>query len=92
MPLHRGKMAAEFVVATEKYGSGSRERKYRFSTESGNIERIGRKRDSAATSVQQFFKVCQLCWPRNYKGGPSTLKPLVPIDLRLRANLMQILE
>ena len=54
-------MADEFVVATEKYGSGSRERKYRFSTESGNIERIGRKRDSAATSVQQFFKVCQLC-------------------------------
>lgn len=69
MPLHRGKMADEFVVATEKYGSGSRERKYRFSTESGNIERIGRKRDSAATSVQQFFKSAFL--PQGYPDSVS---------------------
>ena len=59
MPLHRGKMADEFVVAAEKYGSGSLERKYRFSTESGDIERIGRKRETIAASLKQFFKVIQ---------------------------------
>ena len=58
--LHRGKMAdkmEEFVVAGEKYGSGNLERKYRFSAENGNLERIGRKRETVATSVKQFFKV-----------------------------------
>lgn len=53
----RGKMADDFVVAAEKYGSGSVERKYRFSAESGNVERIGRKRDTIGTSLKQFFKV-----------------------------------
>ena len=60
IPLHRGKMAdktEEFVVAGEKYGSGNLERKYRFSAENGNLERIGRKRETVATSVKQFFKV-----------------------------------
>lgn len=57
MPLRRGKMADDFVVATEKYGSGNLERKYRFSAESGNVERIGRQRETIATSVKQFFKV-----------------------------------
>ena len=55
-----GKMAdkmEEFVVAGEKYGSGNLERKYRFSAENGNLERIGRKRETVATSVKQFFKV-----------------------------------
>ena len=47
----------EFVVAGEKYGSGNLERKYRFSAENGNLERIGRKRETVATSVKQFFKV-----------------------------------
>ena len=60
MPLHCGKMADEFVVAAEKYGSGSLERKYRFSTESGNIERIGKKRETFSASLKQFFKVIQL--------------------------------
>lgn len=60
IPLHRGKMADKmegFVVAGEKYGSGNLERKYRFSAENGNLERIGRKRETVATSVKQFFKV-----------------------------------
>ena len=52
-------MADEFVVAAEKYGSGSLERKYRFSAESGDIERIGRKRETIAASLKQFFKVIQ---------------------------------
>ena len=47
----------EFVVAGEKYGSGNLERKYRFSAENGNLERIGRKRETVATFVKQFFKV-----------------------------------
>lgn len=50
-------MADEFVVATEKYGSGSLERKYRFSAENGNVERIGRKRETVTTNIKQFFKV-----------------------------------
>ena len=54
--LQRGKMADEFVVASEKYGSGSLERKYRFSAENGNLERIGRKRE-ITSSFKQFFKV-----------------------------------
>ena len=53
----RGKMADDFVVAAEKYGSGSVERKYRFSAESGNVERIGRKRETIGTSLKKFFKV-----------------------------------
>ena len=60
IPLHRGKMAdkmEEFVVAGEKYGSGNLERRYRFSAENGNLERIGRKRETVATSVKHFFKV-----------------------------------
>ena len=57
LPLHRGKMADEFVVAGEKYGSGNLERKYRFSAENGSLERIGRKRETVTTSVKQFFKV-----------------------------------
>ena len=52
----RGKMMDEFVVASEKYGSGSLERKYRFSAENGNLERIGRKRE-IISSFRQFFKV-----------------------------------
>jgi len=52
----RGKMVDEFVVASEKYGSGSLERKYRFSAENGNLERIGRKRE-IISSFRQFFKV-----------------------------------
>ena len=50
----------EFVVAGEKYGSGNLERKYRFSAENGNLERIGRKRETVATSVKQFFKVTSM--------------------------------
>lgn len=50
-------MADDFVVATEKYGSGSLERKYRFSAENGNVERIGRKRETVSTNIKQFFKV-----------------------------------
>lgn len=60
IPLHRGKMAdkmEEFVVAGEKYGSGNLERRYGFSAENGNLERIGRKRETVATSVKHFFKV-----------------------------------
>ena len=49
-------MADEFVVASEKYGSGSLERKYRVSAENGNLERIGRKRE-ISSSFKQFFKV-----------------------------------
>ena len=54
--FQRGKMVDEFVVASEKYGSGSLERKYRFSEENGNLERIGRKRE-ITSSFKQFFKV-----------------------------------
>lgn len=54
--LQRVKMADEFVVASEKYGSGSLERKYKFSEENGNLERIGRKRE-ITSSFKQFFKV-----------------------------------
>ena len=54
-------MAEEFVIASEKYGSGSLERKYTFSTEKGNIERIGRKRETIiAERVKQFFKVSHM--------------------------------
>ena len=56
VPLQRGKMADEFVVASEKYGAGSLERKYRFSAENGNLEKIGRKRE-ITSSFKQFFKV-----------------------------------
>jgi len=49
-------MVDEFVVASEKYGSGSLERKYRFSAENGNLERIGRKRETISF-FRQFFKV-----------------------------------
>lgn len=54
--LQRVKMADEFVFASEKYGSGSLERKYKFSEENGNLERIGRKRE-ITSSFKQFFKV-----------------------------------
>ena len=50
-------MADEFVFAAEKYGSASLERKYRFSAENGNVERIGGKRETIFTSIKQFFKV-----------------------------------
>ena len=57
MPLHRGKMADEFVVASEKYGSGDLERKYRFSAENGKVERIGGRGGTIAASFKKFFKV-----------------------------------
>ena len=44
------------MVASEKYGSGSLERKYRFSAENGHLERIGRKRE-ITSFFKQFFKV-----------------------------------
>lgn len=69
--LYRGKMADElFVVASEKYGSGSLERKYRFSAENGNVERIGRKRETIGAFLKKFFKVIFYCriWVY-YKGG-----------------------
>ena len=50
-------MADEFVLATEKYGPGNIERKYRFSASNGTIERIGRKRGTISTSLKQFFVV-----------------------------------
>ncbi len=50
-------MADEFVVASEKYGSGSLERKYRFSAENGKVERIGRRGGTIPSSFKQFFKV-----------------------------------
>lgn len=53
-------MAEEFVLASEKYGSGSLERKYTFSTENGNIERIERKRETIPARVKQFFKVSHM--------------------------------
>ena len=72
------------MVAGEKYGSGNLERKYRFSTENGNLERIGRKRETVATSVKQFFKVtfygmhqCSLCtnFPNFPLKGDSPPRP-----------------
>ncbi|KAJ7333838.1 hypothetical protein OS493_015930 [Desmophyllum pertusum] len=62
-------MADEFVVATEKYGSGSLERKYRFSAENGNVERIGRKRETVTTNIKQFFKSAFL--PQGYPESVS---------------------
>ncbi|XP_074636703.1 RUS family member 1-like isoform X2 [Acropora palmata] len=62
-------MAEEFVLASEKYGSGSLERKYTFSTEKGNIERIGRKRETIAERVKQFFKSAFL--PQGYPESVS---------------------
>ena len=50
-------MADDFVVASEKYGSGSLERKYRFSAENGKVERIGRRGGTITSSLKQFFKV-----------------------------------
>ena len=68
----------EFVVAGEKYGSGNLERKYRFSAENGNLERIGRKRETVATSVKQFFKdfiVIQTgYWPDSNLGSVFIIK------------------
>lgn len=61
-------MADEFVVASEKYGSGSLERKYRFSAENGNLERIGRKRE-ISSSFKQFFKSAFL--PQGYPESVS---------------------
>ena len=53
-------MVDEFVIASEKYGSGSLERKYRFSTENGDVERIGRKRETITARVNQFVKVSHI--------------------------------
>ena len=60
-----------FVVASEKYGSGSLERKYRFSAENGNVERIGRKRETIGTFLKKFFKVIFYCriWVYYIQGG-----------------------
>ena len=76
MPLHRGKMADEFVVAAEKYGSASLERKYRFSAENGNLERIGRKRETIFPSIKQFFKVihCMILETRRVDLQESSTK------------------
>ncbi|XP_068750402.1 RUS family member 1-like [Montipora capricornis] len=62
-------MVDEFVIASEKYGSGSLERKYRLSTESGDVERIGRKTETITARVNQFFKSAFL--PQGYPESVS---------------------